>query len=182
MAKIFQALQGNYGTRFLNQWKTGQTIDGGEHAGKDAGLVNAMATWADKLAGFGEQPERIKRALESLPEDPPSLPKFVEMCRAVQPNGEKPALQHKLTPEEIARHKEMSHRVAEAVKPKEFDGLLWAKRPKSQKAMDFVADGKKHPRRFPQLAEIFDRHVIDGVCNEAGKLLKRWDGLEWVKA
>src|SRR5690349_13610741 len=36
VAKIFQEMQGNYGSRFLNQWKTGQVLADGT----DAGIVN----------------------------------------------------------------------------------------------------------------------------------------------
>ena len=74
VAKIFQEMQGNYGSRFLNQWKTGQVLADGT----DAGIVNAMAMWGKKLAGFIDHPECIRRALDRLPNDPPSLPQFVE--------------------------------------------------------------------------------------------------------
>ena len=48
--------------------------------------------------------------------------------------------------------------------------------------MNMVADAKKHSNRFPALAKVFDQLVIDGVCDELGKLISRWDGLAWVKA
>jgi hypothetical protein len=76
VAKLFQQLQGNYGTRFLNQWKTGQP----DSTGADMGVINAMGVWADSLGAFLDNPEAIKVALQSLPPEPPSLPQFVEMC------------------------------------------------------------------------------------------------------
>jgi hypothetical protein len=182
VAKIFQKLQGNYGTRFLNQWKTGQTFEHGQNKGEDVGVVNAMSVWAEKLGGFANQPERIARVIESLPDDPPSLPAFIGLLRATHVADSTVQIAYTQTPEDVARHREMSRRAAASVKAPEFDGLLWAKRPKSQKAMDFIADGKKHARRFPALAAIFDKHVADGVCSEAGKLLLRWDCASWVKA
>ena len=181
VAKIFQTMQGNYGTRFLNQWKTGQQFEAGPHKGEDVGIRNAMKFWGEKLSGFAEQPERIARALESLPNDPPNLPAFVELCR-VAPSNSKPALEHRQTVEERERAAELSKRAMDAVKKPSYDGLLWAKKPKSQIAMNMVADAKKHSNRFPALAKVFDQLVIDGVCDELGKLISRWDGLAWVKA
>jgi hypothetical protein len=75
--KIFATMQGHYGTRFLNMWKTGQILSDGT----DAGVANAMEHWSRKLAGWSDSPETIKRTLENLPADPPSLPQFCEMMR-----------------------------------------------------------------------------------------------------
>ena len=46
--RVFAAMQGNYGTRFMNQWKTGQSLPDGN----DAGIVNAMNHWSEKMAGI----------------------------------------------------------------------------------------------------------------------------------
>ena len=116
-----------------------------------------------------------------MPTDPPILPEFVELCR-VAPKNSQPALEHQQTVEERERAAELSKRVVAAVKKPSYDGLLWAKKPKSQIAMNMVADAKKHSNRFPALAKVFDQLVIDGVCDELGKLISRWDGLAWVKA
>ena len=167
--KIFSTFEGRYGTLFKDRWK-----------GCD--LDNVMQTWREELSGFADQPERIGYALKSIADQqfPPTLPEFIAACRAA-PKKEVPALQHKTTAEEIERAKELAHKAAASVKPKEFDGLLWAKKPKSQKAMDMISDAKKHAGRFPALSAVFDQLVVDGVCNEAGKLLNRWDGLGWVR-
>lgn len=168
--KIFTRMQGRYGSLFLDRWK-----------GCD--IRSVKETWADELGGFLDQQERISYALKITADEkfPPTLPEFIAACRRA-PAKESLKLEHKQTPEEMAHAKELAHKATEAVKPKEFDGLLWAKRPKSQKAMDFIADGKKEARRFPQLAAIFDKHVREGIANEAGKLLRKWNGYEWVKA
>ena len=99
--KIFATMQGHYGTRFMNMWKTGESLDNGQ----DAGLYNAQRTWAEKLAGFEDHPECIAYVLESLPETPPTLPQFVDLCRRA-PRKEPLMLVHNLTPEDIARNKE----------------------------------------------------------------------------
>lgn len=176
MGKIFQELQGNYGTRFLNQWKTGQTLADGS----DAGVVNAMAMWGKKLSGFADQPERIRKVLDSLPADPPSLPQFMDLCRSVRAN-DKPALQHKPTPEEIERSREMSHKVASALKSKINNGIdeHWATHPRSQAHFQFILDAA---RRDPRFIPCLEKLVAEGVCTEDHKLLKIYRDKAWVKA
>lgn len=95
-------MQGHYGTRFLNMWKTGQISSDGS----DLGILNAMDHWAEKLAGYADQPKTIKRALENLPPEPPSLPQFMEILRRSWVPPENPMLEHSLTPEQIARNKQ----------------------------------------------------------------------------
>jgi len=59
-----------------------------------------------------------------------------------------------------------------------LDPLLWAKRPKSQQALDLLTAGAKEGDT--RLVEILAGHVRDGVCTESGNLLVRWDGLRWI--
>jgi hypothetical protein len=99
--KIFSTMLGHYGARWLNLWKLNQTLPNGE----DVGVVNAMRTWAEKLGGFADHPECISRALETLPNEPPSLPQFLDMCRKA-PLEQPKALEHKLTDDDIKRNKE----------------------------------------------------------------------------
>jgi hypothetical protein len=65
-------------------WKTGQTLPDG----RDAGIVNAMDHWADKLGGYKDHPDTLKRAMENLPLEPPTLPQFLQHLRQsyVEPN------------------------------------------------------------------------------------------------
>ena len=176
VAKIFQELQGNYGSRFLNQWKTGQIIEGGEHHGKDAGIVNAMATWGKKLAGFIDHPECIRRVLDRLPNDPPSLPQFVELCR-VAPSNEKPALQHKLTPEDHQRMADAARAAKRAVERADMDKIeFWATHPRSHQHLRLIADAAKNDKTFQQHIETM---VAAGVCTPDGKALKFYRGGAW---
>lgn len=94
-------LQGHYGTRFLNMWKTGVPMPDGQ----DQGLVNAMDVWSRKLGGFYDRPEIFKRVLESLPAHPPTLPDFIELCRKI-PRESPPALEHRITPEQMEKNKD----------------------------------------------------------------------------
>ena len=104
--RIFATMQGNYGTRFMNQWKTGQVLPDGS----DAGVVNAMNHWSEKMGGTSAA--TIKRALENLPEEPPSLPQFIALLR--RSDVEPPVLRlgNDLTAEQIATNK---RRIAELI-------------------------------------------------------------------
>ena len=104
--KIFATMQGHYGTRFLNMWKTGQVLPDGT----DAGVTNAMETWGRKLAGYAHSPETIKRTLDTLPPDPPTLPQFCDMMRLNYVPRTDNALTRTFSPEEIATNKK---RIAE---------------------------------------------------------------------
>lgn len=175
VAKIFQELQGNYGTRFLNQWKTGQTLDDGT----DAGVVNAMSEWGKKLAGFADKPECIRRALDNLPGDPPSLPQFIDMCRRA-PANEAPKLAYTPTPEDLARARDAANAAAAAVKKTSgYDPLNCWRRPASHLAVAYLLDGAKRDGR---MAEIRDQLTSDGVIDQDGKAKKLWRDGAWVAA
>lgn len=60
----------------------------------------------------------------------------------------------------------------------ELASLGWAERPRSQNALDLVTTGANEGDA--RLVAIRARLVSDGVCDESGKLLMRWDGLRWV--
>ena len=173
--RIFQRLTGIYGSQFTAKFK--QIVDG-----IDEGTANAKGVWAKELGNFADKPEAIAYALDHLPTDhAPNALEFRDICRRA-PKKEAPQIEYKPTEADKERHREMSHRAAEAVKPKEFDGLLWAKRPKSQVALNAVYDAKKHANRFPALAAVFDQLVTDGIASSTGVLIKRWDGCQWVKS
>lgn len=99
--KIFATMQGHYGTRFLNMWKTGQILPDGN----DAGMINAMNHWADKLGAYQNAPQTIKRALANLPPEPPSLPQFAEILRLSWVPPTTPQITRQFTEEEIAQNK-----------------------------------------------------------------------------
>jgi len=98
--RIFATLQGNYGTRFMNQWKTGQSLPDGS----DVGVINAMNHWSEKMAGTSA--ETIKRALEQLPEEPPTLPQWMALLR--RSYVEPPVLRigNELTAEQMAKNRQ----------------------------------------------------------------------------
>ena len=124
MRKLFAELQGNYGTRFLDMWRSGVTDTNGD----DVGLRNAMDMWAEKLAGFRERPDAIRRVLDTLPKHPPTLPEFVELCRTRCPKQEMKALPAPDVPPAViaARKAEAEDMSGLAFAPKE-PNKDWAK-------------------------------------------------------
>jgi hypothetical protein len=75
--KIFNTMQAHYGTRWMNMWKLGQTLPNG----LDVGMANAMETWAIKLGSYEDNPEALKKVMQNLPLDPPSLPQFMDLLK-----------------------------------------------------------------------------------------------------
>ena len=113
--KIFSTMQANYGVRWLNMWKIHQSLPNGE----DIGVANAMNKWAERLAGFEDHPECIAYVLDNPPNEPPSLPEFLELCRRA-PRNEPLKLVHSLTQEEVNRNKERLEGLKKALEGK-FD-------------------------------------------------------------
>jgi hypothetical protein len=106
-------MQGHYGTRWLNTWRIGQTLQDGQ----DAGVVNALATWAEGLGMYASQEgaEAIGRALKSLPADPPSLPMFRALVQQFRQPAQR-AIAHSQTADDRSDNRERIHAAAQAVK------------------------------------------------------------------
>ena len=145
------------------------------------------AYWAEGLAGFSDKLLAIKYALDALENAvtrdsfPPTMGEFRNLCRqqiSRLPDAT-PQLPFRADPDKA---KEASSRLMAQLtgKSDDYDPLLWAKRPKSQKAMDAVISGAS---RSDKLAEILADLRTNGICNAAGKLLKRYKGQgQWVTA
>jgi len=123
-------LQGNYGSRFLNQWKTGQQSPDGE----DIGIKNAMATWAKKLGGFSDMSDAIKAVLDYLPSDPPSLPEFVNLCREAgrRLSENVKRIEYVPTEEEKQRAAYAAKAASKAITKEKRDHKAWAKKLKAR--------------------------------------------------
>lgn len=122
--KLFAELQGNYGTRFLDMWRSGVTDTNND----DVGLLNAMDMWAKKLAGFRGRPEAIRRVLDTLPQNPPTLPQFVDLCRQACPMPEHKALPApEIPPSVIAARQAEAEAMARQVLAPKVDHKAWAK-------------------------------------------------------
>lgn len=182
ITKLFARLQGIYGTSFTSKFSTGFNAT----SNRDDGWENAKSVWASDLAGYVDRIEIIADALKHVdPERAPSSRQFLQLCydagRQAELRRTSTALEHKPTAADRERQREMAARLEQSVKktPDEYDGLMWARKPRSQRAMDEVFDGKKNPRRSPALAEIFDQLVADGICSPDGRLLKIYRDGQW---
>lgn len=107
-------MQGNYGSRWGNMWRTGTYLADGQ----DVGLVNAMTMWGEKLAGFKDSPETIKRVLDHLPADPPTLPQFLELCRHAYVPPKRLMLDRTMTEEEYEEGKKKISNIIRDLKAK----------------------------------------------------------------
>lgn len=120
--KLFAELQGNYGTRILDMWRSGVTDTNGD----DVGLQNAMDMWADKLAGFRERPDAIRRVLDTLPKHPPTLPEFVELCRTSCPKQGVKALPAPNVPPSVIEARQAEAQAIAAKVAANVPGKAWA--------------------------------------------------------
>lgn len=128
--RIFDRMQGLYGSLWLDRWRSGEMI---ERSGVrfDRGLLLAKATWGQDLAGFADQPGRIAKALEACRHRnmPPTLPEFLDLCR--QQYADAPAqLPAPEVPHDIAQARAAAMRkAAEKIAGRSVDGLAWARTP-----------------------------------------------------
>lgn len=164
--RIFDRMQGLYGSLWLDRWRSGEMIEQGGRQ-FDRGLLLAKATWGQELAGFAEQPERISKALEACRHRslPPTAPEFIELCRQ-QHADMPPALPAPKVPPEVAqvRAQELAA-TARKIASKPFDGVAWAKTP------PVTVKGSAWELRIIELAEagrapfveILRQHVAAGV-------------------
>lgn len=168
--RIFLRLQGVYGSQFTAKYTSGQHING-----RDSGYENAMAVWGEELAGFSENSEAIVYALQNLEAKfPPNVREFAELCRRA-PRPELPALP---APEPDKQKIEAAALEAKRVTAGKNDLLRWAKRPRSQFALDAVIDLAKRDRVFAGfLEELREAGRVEGE-----KLVQRWDGQQWLRA
>ncbi len=158
---LFDRLEAAYGSRWQNMWG-------------NSSLQNVKDLWAEKLAGFFDNPKAIGYALNALDEHPfpPTLPEFLALCRKA-PRPELQAL-----PAPAANPEKVKEFSNDAVKVttvcKDMHG--WAKRPKSQIALNAVIElAKKGERDFIEYLE---------ALRESGRvfgdsLKNRWDGTAW---
>lgn len=160
ISKIFSKFEARYGSLFIDRWR-------------DCDMANVRETWAEELAGFKDQPDRIAYALRVLAEEkfPPTLPEFIAACRRAPAKQDHLALPHKLTGEDHDRIKATAQAALGAMKAKNRDGIdvHWATHPRSTMHLKFIFDAAKNDARFrPCIEEM----VNDGICTEGGSLLK----------
>ena len=100
-----------YGNQWLNMW-----------AGMNINDVKTI--WMHELSGFGDKLEMIAWALEHLPERPPNLIQFKNLCMSAPRNEEYQRVDFKGTPIPL----ELKEKLESLKKPDNFDYKGWAKR------------------------------------------------------
>lgn len=175
--RIFNRLHGVYGSQFSGKYHQGVMVNG-----VDAGLENAMQVWADELGGFSDHPEAIGYALENIdPKFPPSSKEFLALCRRA-PKKQASMVEHKISPEELARGLEKLNQTQKQVTKPTRDDLDWARKPRS--AMAFAAVYQLAVRdEESQFIDILDDLRKAGHV-DGSQLVNRWDYAAngWVRA
>lgn len=142
--RIFERMEGLYGSLFLDRWK-------------DCDLQRIKSTWAHELALYAQRPGAIAHALRLLSYRPlpPTLPEFLLLCQGA-PREEAPMLPEpeidKAT--QAARANEISEDVKRILAT---DPLGWARNPRSTFAWKLLIDGAA--AQNPQLAALLGRHL-----------------------
>lgn len=109
--KIFNTMQSHYGTRWMNMWKLGETLPNG----LDVGMANAMDAWAIKLGPYHDKPETLKKVLDHLPAEPPSLPQFMELLKNCYVPTNNLQIDNQLTEEQKQKNREKIQEILRTV-------------------------------------------------------------------
>ena len=96
---LFMELHGRFGNAFFDKFRTGSLNQNGD----DVGVENAKQVWAKRLSGMSK--ERLRNALDSNYEYPPSCDDFMMNCVVLKIEPEYKALPRKFTEEEIEKNK-----------------------------------------------------------------------------
>ena len=105
--KLFQKFEDFYGAKWAAQYG-------------DFPRDRVKRTWAEELGGFADMPGAISGALNAQKSNPfpPTLPEFLGLCRESakrMAGSNAPALQHKLTPEEIEANRKRIREMADSL-------------------------------------------------------------------
>lgn len=165
--RIFDRMQGLYGSLWLDLWRSGEMMEQGGRQ-FDRGLLLAKATWGQELAGFASQPERIHRALEACRHRrmPPTLPEFLDLCRQQHGNAPRALPSPAISAERVAEHvgavtKRLSARVAGSTAWALTPPAAGKRGPWENAIIDLAEQGE------PQFVRILAEHVERGVIVSA---------------
>jgi len=164
-------------------WRSGQT----SMDGTDTGMQNAMQLWSERLAGFADQPERLRKALTALPSHPPSLPEFIALCRQQSSDAANKPRQHTTggATKQAARRREAPDR-ANAAFIQRFGKCLsastenmlgWAEKPPpaGMRASWTRAILECARRGDPRFLRLLNKYIADGTIrrDEAGGIAQQ---------
>lgn len=72
--RIWLTMRATYGSAFDRQWQAPAGVDPAQH------VADLKAVWGRELARLQEHPRSIAHALDNLPERPPNLVEFRQLC------------------------------------------------------------------------------------------------------
>ena len=158
--RIFDRMQGMYGSLWVDRWRTGEAVERGGRT-FDRGLLLAKATWGEELAGFADQPQRLSKAIDACRSLrlPPTLPEFLALCRQ-QVAEAPPALPTPdLTPAERAQRVDEINRAATAKRSMEGN-RNWAQTLREK----YRAGRRLHSIQIQLASEALGEVWRDGKC------------------
>lgn len=128
--RIFDRMQGLYGSLWVDRWRSGETIKAPDGTTADRGMILAKATWAQELGGFAGEAERIAKALDDCRGRnlPPTLPEFIGLCRQQYVEGPKELPAPALSAEDRQARAAAAEKMAAQVAAGKVDGAgHWSK-------------------------------------------------------
>lgn len=122
VTRIFMRLHGRFGNMFFDKFRIGEL----SATGQDIGIENAKIVWSEELAGIS--PERIKNALNTTFDYPPSCDDFKAACRST-PEAHKDFIKLPapvISEEDFLKNKKKLQELTSQLKPTE-DYKKWAR-------------------------------------------------------
>ena len=111
--RIFDKLVLTYGQAFLARWR-------------DIDMNSVKSDWMHELSGFENHPSAIAHALSNLPEKPPSIVEFKNLCRSA-PAAEAPRIESpKADPERVKAELAKLAPLRQPT-PSSYDHKAWAR-------------------------------------------------------
>ena len=147
VTRIFMRLHERFGNTFFDKFRIGELNVNGQ----DVGVENAKIVWSEELAGISA--ERIKNALNTAFDYPPSCDDFKAACRST-PDAHKyfQALpKPTMSAEKIEENLKKLNEMTEQIKPK-TDHKKWAK------------DAIANPAGLPDITLRFAREALEATA------------------
>jgi len=113
--RLFMAMHAYFGNPFLDKFRSGTTND----QGIDEGIVNAKRVWNSELQGYtmGELHAALRNVRDSGAAFAPSLPEFLQACRANRRARDERTPDRPALPPGVARQRLIERREWQEMKP-----------------------------------------------------------------
>lgn len=157
--RYFNRIMERFGVLFGHQ-KMAAVFQGADDATAQAWEVHLQST----------DPEVIRKALQSLannpPDWPPALGEFIKLCKQMNRPEHRPALPPPVF-EPTEEGRKLQAEIVSSITRSDYDYLLWAKRPGSARAVALLVSGAKDDRRL--------RDILNHLIATDGRDCRRED-------